>query len=119
MLIEIKTEREWIDELKEYFIAVSQRKKIKPKISLAFEDMDTMRRSLTENRLQLLSLIKNKKPQSIYALAKLAKRDFKNVYEDLKILKDFGLVECSASEKNRRKVKPNLLYTGLNLHFSF
>ncbi len=48
---------------------------------------------LTEPRLTLLHTIRTRCPQSIAALAKLVKRDFKDIREDVTIVSTFGLVE--------------------------
>jgi predicted transcriptional regulator len=42
-----------------------------------------MFRALTEKRLELLKTIKDRKPSSIYELAKLSGRDLKNVLQDV------------------------------------
>lgn len=119
MTIKIRSTSEVLNEFKDTFTAISQGKKVKPKISISFENLDVMRKTLTENRLHLLKVIKKEKPDSIYALAKLTGRDFKNVYDDIKILKDFWLVDLTKDKKNKKRLKPSLLYSGLNLHFSF
>lgn len=56
---------------------------------------------LTEPRLTLLQTIRTRRPQSIAALAKLVKRDFKNVREDVTILSDLGLIELQAGLRPR------------------
>jgi predicted transcriptional regulator len=40
-------------------------------------------------------LIRDKRPGSIYELAKLIERDFKNVQGDLKLLERYGLVRLA------------------------
>lgn len=117
--IEIKDTSEVLKDAADVWKSAMKGKKIKARISISFSDIHTMTRFLTKKRLQLLSLIKRENPASIYALAKLADRNFKNVYEDLQILKDIGLVELSRPEKNNKSLKPVLLCSGLNLHFAF
>lgn len=48
-----------------------------------------------------MNVIREKKPSSIQELARLVKRDFKNVYMDVKFLKEFGLIELE--EKGARR----------------
>jgi predicted transcriptional regulator len=53
--------------------------------------------------------LQNKKPSSIYELAKILKRDFKSVRSDIELLKQFGFVKFIAESKGkRRKLKPVL-----------
>lgn len=118
--IEISDLSKVLNEFKEVAQAVIDGKKVKPRpFTLSFSDLATMRRFLTQNRLHLLHLIKTKKPKSIQELAQLADRDFKNVYEDLKILKNFELVEFSKDKYNLKNQVPHLLYSGLKIHLAF
>ena len=55
---------------------------------------------MTEKRLELLKVIKDREPESIYALSKILGRNFKNVYTDLKILGQFGLIEMTRRKKS-------------------
>ncbi len=43
--------------------------------------------------MELLSAIKNERPQSIHELSQIVDRDFKNVYNDVKLLVEYGLIE--------------------------
>lgn len=59
---------------------------------LYFPDTTTMFRALSRSRLQLLSMLRQRGTMSVLALAKLLGRDYKNVWEDVKVLRRFGLV---------------------------
>ena len=52
-----------------------------------------MRRVLTERRLELLKAVKDNKPQSVYALAKMLHRDLKNVLQDVEYLRELGIID--------------------------
>jgi len=60
---------------------------------ISFPDFETLGRVITGARLELLNNIRRMKPRSIQELARLVKRDFKNVYQDVKLLAEFGLIE--------------------------
>jgi predicted transcriptional regulator len=60
---------------------------------ISFPDFETLGRVITGARVQLLTTIRAKKPKSIQELARFVKRDFKNVYQDVKLLCEFGLIE--------------------------
>jgi len=51
-----------------------------------------VRRVLTERRLELLKTIRDRKPSSVYELAKMVDRDLKNVLQDLSYLEELGIV---------------------------
>jgi predicted transcriptional regulator len=58
-----------------------------------FEDARTFFRHITPRRFDLLEELHRCGPISINALAKLLKRNYKNVYDDVKALESIGLVE--------------------------
>ena len=60
-------------------------------------------------------MILKEHPKSIYALAKLVDRDFKNVHADVKLLAEVGLLELRSSGKKREAVMPVAKYSGLEL----
>ena len=60
---------------------------------ISFPDFETLGRVITGSRLELLNVIRHQKPKSIQGLARLVDRDFKNVYQDVKLLAQFGLIE--------------------------
>ncbi len=65
---------------------------------LTFEDLATYKKILTVRRLELLRAIYLKKPKNIREAAALTKRDFKNVYNDIKILESIDLVKLKKTE---------------------
>lgn len=58
-----------------------------------FTDFETYKKMLTPKRLEILKTTKSKTPKNIRELANITKRDFKNVYEDVRILKDLGMIK--------------------------
>ena len=58
-----------------------------------FESLEAVRNILTEKRLILWRLIRDKKPKSLLGLSQIAERDFKSVYRDVSILVSVGLVK--------------------------
>lgn len=73
------------------------------------------RKALTPKRLELLHLIKTKKPSSINELARIAKRDVKNVADDLKYLEQIGLIE---TKEMKRKTTPVISYDRIALEIA-
>lgn len=66
-------------------------------------------------RLELLHIIKTRKPSSINELARFAKRNIKNVANDLKYLGQIGLIE---REETDRKTKPVIHYDRIALEIA-
>ena len=65
---------------------------------------DVLGRILSPPRLQILTVIPTLKPKSISALAKAIKKDFKNVYSDVRFLADLGFVELRVEGPKRTLV---------------
>ena len=79
-----------------------------------FHSYETARSLFTEKRLELLRLIKKHAPTSINQLAKIAGRDFKNVYTDIAHFARLGIVDIP---RGKRVGEPlTVLYDSINLH---
>src|SRR4030067_1040379 len=89
--------------------------KVKKESGIYFENLDAFRRILTEKRLEMLHVIKEKHPSSVYQLAKILNRDIKNVNMDLEYLREVGLVEIKRSKEKRERVIPQVNYDIIEL----
>ncbi len=65
---------------------------------LYFLDAKTLLRVLSEKRLALLQTLRHSGKVSINALSKALCRNYRNVYDDVKILKDAGLIQQTDSK---------------------
>ena len=63
-----------------------------PDDRLYFESAEILLKTLTPKRLELLRMVRHEKKISIRKLAGLLKRDYKNVYQDTKIMELIGLM---------------------------
>ena len=85
-----------------------------------FSDLSDLRKILSNEKARIMNIIKMKKPNSIYHLAKLLGRDFKSVIQDVKVLERFGLLELKLSSKGKRKVLvPKVAIDTLQINISF
>lgn len=60
---------------------------------LSFADLPLLMKTLTPARWDLLRQLKGKGPMTIFALAKLLERDYKNVHTDVARLMELNLIE--------------------------
>ncbi len=86
--------------------------------SISFQSLDQLRKFLTHKRLELLRVIKHKKPKSIYELAKLVNRAPENVNTDIKFLEHLGFVEVAKVKEIRKKLVPEVSYDKMTLEIS-
>lgn len=85
-----------------------------------FEGVSALRRLLSNERARILHVLKTQKPISIYHLAKLVKRDFKSVSEDIKLLERFGLIEMISEKTGKRsRLRPTLTVDSLYITLKF
>jgi predicted transcriptional regulator len=105
--IEIKVLDEALKEAGEVFEKLSKGEHVQKKEAVYFANLKEMRKVLTEKRMELLKAIKDKKPASVYELAKFLHRDLKNVLQDLTYLQELGLVDVT---ETRDKKIPHVRY---------
>lgn len=107
--IQIKSLDEALDEFVNTAEKVKKKEKVRPKTATYVADAETARAIFTDSRIRIVQLLKEKKPESIYALAKLLNRDFKNVYKDVMFLAELGIIGIKESKSGRRQKQPILL----------
>src|SRR3989338_5503535 len=82
-----------------------------------FEGISALRKLLSNERARILHTIKTKKPGSIYELAKLLKRDFKSVSDDIKLLERFGFLDMISERTGKReRLKPVLVVDSITVN---
>ena len=64
-----------------------------PLAVLSFADLPLLVKTLTPARWELLKRLAKAGPQSVYALAKLLGRDYKNVHTDVSALLNLNLIQ--------------------------
>jgi predicted transcriptional regulator len=113
--IGIKDMQSILDDFVKTGEAIERGETVKKETGTYFTSFEAFRKALTPKRLELLHLIKAKKPASINALARIAKRDVKNIAEDLKYLEQIGLIE---KEETGNKIAPVINYDKLMLEIA-
>ena len=82
-----------------------------------FSGVLALRQLLSNEKARILNVIKNKKPNSIYDLAKKLGRGFKSVNDDLKLLERFGFIELIEEKtKNRIRHRPEIVVDTITIH---
>ena len=112
---------EVVDDFSKTFDAVRAGRRIpqKPRDEVGFTSIEAARNFLTRERLALMHTIRTRHPGSLYELAKMVNRDFKNVQEDVRILERHGLVRIAKEPRGKRKVKvPHVLFEEIALRIA-
>jgi predicted transcriptional regulator len=74
--------------------------------TLTFPSVERLFKTLTPARWEVVKALQTKEFQSIRELAKYLKRDYANVWRDVQILNDLGIVEIEETEKGHRAYIP-------------
>lgn len=106
----VRSLEEGLQEFGATLKAVQSGKTLPKRTGVYFISVEAMRQVLTPSRLTLLHCIRTRHPRSIAELAKLIRRDFKNVHADLKLLADLGLVQLEPGTHLRDAVIPTVPY---------
>jgi predicted transcriptional regulator len=106
----IKTKEDLFNEVKEVWGRLESGEQIKKHEGISFENIEAMRKILSEERLRILKTVKKEQPKSIYELAKLLKRDIKNTFDDVQFLAKIGLIELKKTREGREKTVPRVNY---------
>jgi predicted transcriptional regulator len=93
------------------------KKSSKEKEDYDFSGISALRQLLNKEKARILETIKTDKPSSLYDLAKKLGRNFKSVYQDVKLLERFGFVELREEKtKNRIRHRPVLANNSITIH---
>ena len=106
----IRSVDETAAETKEVLKKLDRGERVPRHEGLYFESLETMRKVLSEERIRVLKTIRKSHPSSIYVLAKVLKRDFKNVSDDVHYLSEMGLIDLKKAKTGRTRVTPLVNY---------
>ena len=88
----------------------------KEKIGYDFEGLSALRRLLSNEKARIIHTIKAENPSSIYELAKILKRDFKSVNDDIKLLERFGFIDMISEKTGKReRLKPIIVVDSIKI----
>ena len=92
--IGIKSTQDFFGELERDWVAIDEGKNVPGPIHrVYFESAEVLSRVITRQRHNLLKVLHANGPLTVRALSALLERDYKNVYQDVKILEESGLIE--------------------------
>jgi predicted transcriptional regulator len=111
-VIQVKNVKDSLKDFADTYKKINKGEKVKPVEKLTFVDIDTFRKFATSKRIELLKVIKEKKPRSIKELGNLTKRDYKSINIDLKILQELNLVEI---DKEDYRSVPKIKYDSITV----
>lgn len=84
-----------------------------------FSEISALRQLLNNEKARILHVIKHEKPSSLYALAKILKRDFKSVQQDIKLLEHFSFVRLISEKSGKRnRLRPVVAADSVNIIFN-
>ncbi|HLG31190.1 MAG TPA: hypothetical protein VI387_13355 [Candidatus Brocadiales bacterium] len=119
IIIGIKSLEEMLNKAKDVMKRLEKGERVaKRKAGIYFDSIETMRKTITEERVRILKVIKGKHPSSIYELAGILNRNIKNVSDDVHYLADIGLVDLKKTKQGREKTTPSVDYDKIQLEIA-
>lgn len=116
----IGTVKEGLDEFERVIKGIERGHAPKPQTpSTHFVSLDAMLKVLTPRRLELLKLVRERTPASLYALAHMAGRDMKNIHQDVMLLERLGFIQLTHQRTSRRNVVPHVAYDKFRVDLPF
>jgi len=93
LYVRVSAQDEALDRFEAAWHLASGRRPPAPLALLSFADLPLLVRSLSPARWDLLKKLAKAGPQTVYGLAKLLERDYKNVHSDVARLLELHLLE--------------------------
>lgn len=75
-----------------------------PVIQVDLTELHDLSRLMSEENLELLTAIVERRPQSISDLAETVDRDYKSVHRNLRELEEFGVIEFESTENTKQPI---------------
>lgn len=113
--IGIMSVKDVLSGAKEVMKRIERGERVKKEKGVYFTSLEAFRKALTPKRFELLHIIKTRKPSSINELARMAKRDIKNIADDVKYLEQVGLIE---KKESARRTEPVINYDRIDLQIA-
>jgi predicted transcriptional regulator len=92
LYVRVSGREDALDRFEAAWHLASGRKAPDPLSVLSFGDLPLLVKNLSPARWELLKRLAKAGPLSVYALAKLLERDYKNVHSDVARLQELGLI---------------------------
>ena len=100
----IKGVKEVLEDFVNTGEAIERGDDVRKEKAVYFESIKGFRKAITPKRVELLHIIREKHPKSIQELARLTKRDIKNIATDIGILEALGLVDIKEGMKDEKSL---------------
>lgn len=116
--LSVKERKPALNEFAEALAKARRGEREIPHEEVSFQNIDTLRRILTDKRMELLHVIRQHHPRSVYELAKIVNRDLKNVNEELQILVELGIVSLEHVDEGRERVVPRVEFDKMKVEIA-
>jgi len=104
--INFKSRDEFLEDTKKEILGEG----IPKKNELIFDSIETFKRAMGQNKLEILMAISRLNPESVYRLEKLLNRKYPHVLKDCRKLESLGLIRLVKSEGAKRQLRPELVF---------
>ena len=118
--IKVQSYAQFSDDVVKMWKAAEQRKLHEDKydLVLSFPDLSSLSKVLGAERLRIIQTVRDRKPESIYQLAKMLGRALPNVHRDVHELAEYGIIELRKTPKKgqkRESLQPEYNWDGFDI----
>lgn len=101
-----------LEQMEKELLDLSKTKKgyVQPKEVIFFDSLNSFRKFMTLQKLELLTIIASAKPKSVYELAKMVDRGLGPVQNDCNVLESVGFIIFEKQKAGRKSMAPKLKF---------
>ena len=123
-IVVAKSDKEIFDRFGEEFIrdfklaSKGKLPKSEYELEITFPNVADLARIFSPERIRLIQAIKDARPESIYQLAKMLRRESTNVHKDVQELASLGVIELKKVKKKgqkRESIHPEYNWDGFDI----
>lgn len=101
--------KDWNSVVDDAIVDIKRNKATSTERIVYVKNIDVARKLLTPQRMRLLAVVRESKPDSLYALAKVMKKNIKTIITDTDLLCEFGLLTLESHKDGlQTKIRPHL-----------
>jgi predicted transcriptional regulator len=101
---------QFLDDIKGALFEGRKLKKSNYDHELLFDSLETFKKFMGQNKLQILVAISRQCPESIYQLEKILKRKYPHVLNDCRQLESLGFIKLIEATGAKKQLQPQLSF---------
>lgn len=115
IVLGVKAKEAFFKDLSSNWKKLEKGQSVEENEAVYFSSIEAMRKALTPLRIEILKTIKERRPSSIYELAKMMNKDSSNINSHVMHLAEIGLIEMEQQSDGRGNIIPLVIYDEIDI----